>query len=101
MAAAVDNELEVREGVSWEEPEDVGETLKNKYWRKYLGALRDSDKEDLRKYFGRYICREWNARHTGGQQLVDLQIVFMKVKTLPDYQRTPPEKVVLREHTCS
>jgi hypothetical protein len=33
-----------------------------------------------------------NARHAGGQQLVDLQIVYMEVKTLPDYGRTPPER---------
>jgi hypothetical protein len=101
MAAAVHNDFELREGVSWEEPENISETLKNKYWRKYLGAIRDPDDEDLRKYFGRYICREWNARHAGTEQLVDLQIVYMKVKTLPDYQRSTPEKEILWQHSCS
>jgi hypothetical protein len=101
MTAAIRNDFDLREGVSWEQPEDVANTLKNKYWRKYLSGIRDPDNEDLRRYFGRYICREWNARHTGTEQLVDLQIVHMKVKTLPDYQRTVPEKVVIREHSCS
>jgi hypothetical protein len=101
MPAAVRNDFQLREGISWEEPEDIGETLKNKYWRKYLEAIRDPDNEDLRKYLGRYVCREWNVRHAGGEELVDLRIVFMKVKTLPDYQRTPPEEVVLLEYSCS
>jgi Vitamin K-dependent gamma-carboxylase len=101
MAAAVHNDFELREGVSWEEPESVSGTLKNKYWRKYLTAIRDPDKKELRKYFGRYICREWNARHTGAEELVELQIVYMRVKTLPDYQRSAPEKAVLWQQSCS
>jgi len=100
MAAAVRNDFGLRE-LSWEKPENVARTLKNKYWRKYLRAIRKGDNEDLRKYFGRYICREWNARHTGAEQLVDLRIIHMREKTLPDYQRTPPRKVILREHSCS
>lgn len=87
--------------VSWEKPEDVASTIKNEHWRKYLNELREEDNKDLRLHLGRYICREWNARHTGDEQLVDFQITYMKEKTLPDYQRTTPEKVVLREHSCS
>jgi len=101
MPAAIRNDFEVHEGVSWEKPEDVASTLKNKYWRKYLSDIRDPDNEALRNYFGRYICREWNARHTGAEELTNLQIVHMAVETLPDYQRTPPEKVVLWNHDCS
>ena len=101
MPAAVRNDFDLREGVSWEKPEDVANTLKNKYWRKYLSGIEDPDNEDLRNYFGRYICREWNARRTGAEELINLQIVHMKVRTLPDYQRTTPEKEVLWNHDCS
>ncbi len=69
--------------------------------QEYLGAIRDPNNEDLRKYLGRYVCRESNVRHAGDGQLVELQLVYMKVKALPDYGRIPPEKVVLREHRCS
>jgi hypothetical protein len=101
MPAAVRNDFDVREGVSWEKPEDVANTLKNKYWRKYLKEIRDPDNDALRNEFGRYICREWNARRTGAEELTNLQIVHMKVTTLPDYQRPTPEKVVLWNHDCS
>src|SRR5215217_650430 len=101
MPAALRNDFELREGVSWEKPEDVPYTLKNKYWRNYLSDIRYSDNEELRNEFGRYICREWNARHTGAEELTNLQIVKMEVETLPDYQRTAPEQVVLLNHDCS
>src|SRR5215216_1202810 len=101
MPAALRNDFELREGVSWEKPEDVPYTLKNKYWRNYLSDIRYSDNEELRNEFGRYICREWNARHAGAEELTNLQIVRMEVTTLPDYQRTAPEQVVLLNHDCS
>jgi hypothetical protein len=75
--------------------------LKNRYWCKYLGEIRLSDNEELRQTFARYICRQWNARHTGDEQLVDLQFVFMRETTLPDYQLPTPERVILREHNGS
>ncbi len=99
MAATIHNDYSPRE-LSWKKPENVRGTLKNKYWRKYPRAIQKEDNEDLRRYFGRYICREWNARHAGAEQLVDLQMVRMKEKTLPDYQRGPAQKRVLWEQRC-
>jgi len=101
MPATVYRDFSLREGVSWEKPESVPDTLKNKYWRKYLGEIRLSDNEELRQPFARYICRQWNANHTGDEQLVELQFVFMRETTLPDYQPPTPERVILREHNCS
>ena len=86
--------------VSWEKPPSVAGTYKNEHWRKYLERIWDRDYSDQRLYFGQYICREWNARHTGSEQLVDFQITYMLEETLPDYQRSTPEKVVLWEHRC-
>ena len=53
------------------------------------------------QYLGRYICREWNARHTDGEQITDLEIVYMQEWTLPDNAYSVPEKKVLWEHNCS
>ena len=86
--------------VSWEKPPSVASTYKNEHWRKYLERIWDRDYSDQRLYFGQYICREWNARHTGSEQLMDFQITYMLEQTLPDYQRSTPEKVVLWEHRC-
>jgi hypothetical protein len=75
--------------------------LKNRYWCKYLGEIRLSDNEELRQPFAPYICRQWNARHTGDELLVALQLVFMRETTLPDYQFPTSERVILREHNGS
>jgi len=101
IPAALHNDFSSREGVSWEKPPDVSGDLKNKYWRKYLSSIRADSGEPLRPYFGRYVCREWNARHTGDEQLVDLQLGIVEEMTLPDYQRAEPESTVLLEHTCT
>jgi hypothetical protein len=101
MANIAHDDFSLREGVSWERPQDVASTFKNKHWRKYLKEIRQEDNADLRRYFGRYICRQWNARNTGADQLVNLEIAYMEETTRPNYQRTTPEKRVLREHSCS
>jgi hypothetical protein len=86
--------------VSWEKPRYVPGTFKNEHWRKYLENIWSEQHADQRLHFGRYICREWNARHTGAEQLMTFQITFMLEETLPDYQHSAPEKVVLSEHRC-
>ncbi len=100
MAAVTNNNFRLGRGLSWEKPQNVAGTYKNKYWRKYLNNIRKERHADQRLYFGRYICREWNARHAGAGQLETLQITYMLEKTLPDYQRATPKKVVLWEHSC-
>jgi vitamin K-dependent gamma-carboxylase-like protein len=84
--------------VSWEKPQYVANTYKNEPWRKYFESILSYS--DQRPHFGRYICREWNARHTGSEELMTFQIVFMLEKTLPDYQNSTPQKKVLRNHDC-
>jgi hypothetical protein len=84
--------------VSWEKPQYVANTYKNEPWRKYFESILSY--RDQRPHFGHYICREWNARHTGSEELVTFQIVFMLEETLPDYQNSTPQKYVLRNHDC-
>ncbi len=87
--------------VSWEKPEHVGSIYKNQHWRKYLSnILKEEEYTDQRLYLGRYLCREWNAHHTGAQQLMTFQITYMLEETLPDYKSSAPQKVVLWEHRC-
>jgi Vitamin K-dependent gamma-carboxylase len=101
VTAVTHNDFSQGEGVSWEKPQDVAGTYGSKYWRNYLGDIREEEGADQRRHFGNYICRQWNARHSDAEQLTELQIVYMKETTLPDYQRAAPEKVVLRKHSCS
>ena len=86
--------------VSWEKPHYVRGTYKNEHWRKYLEVTRNPQHIDQHLYLGRYICREWNARHTGSEQLTDFEIVYMVEMTLPDYEYSTPEPRALWEHNC-
>jgi hypothetical protein len=85
--------------MSWEKPY-VPATYKNEHWRKYFENIWQGQYANQRLYFGQYICREWNARHTGAVQLRTFQITYMQQPTLPDYKHATPQKVVLWEHSC-
>jgi hypothetical protein len=100
MPAFTHYDFRVGKEVSWEKPRYVPGTLRNEHWRKYMERIREEEYTDQRQHFGRYICREWNARHADTEQLLDLQIIFMEETTLPNYQLSTPQKVVLGEHSC-
>jgi hypothetical protein len=99
LAGVLRDEFSAQE-VSWEKPRDVRSTFKNEHWRKYLEVVRQHHMAQ-HLYLSRYICREWNARHSGGEQLIDLEIVYVQEWTLPDYEYSTPERNVLWEHDCS
>src|SRR5215212_3396157 len=86
--------------VSWEKPQYVASTFKNESWRKYLDNIWSKRHSDQRLHFARYFCREWNARHTGSDELMTFQITYMLEETLPDYQNSTPQKEVLWNHEC-
>src|SRR5215217_3917039 len=86
--------------VSYEKPQDVPATYKNEHWRKYLENIYNQDHAGQRLYFSQYICRQWNAHHTGANTLETFRIIYMLEMTLPDYRQSKPEKVDLWNHTC-
>lgn len=92
--------MDVHEGVSWEKPPDVTNTFKNEHWRKFLEKIRLPNNQHQLLYLGRYICREWNARHTGAERLEDFRIAYVLEQTLPDYRSSAPQRKVLWEHRC-
>ncbi|MGI8909433.1 MAG: HTTM domain-containing protein [Rubrobacteraceae bacterium] len=86
--------------VSWEKPQYISDTYKNEHWRKYMENLNQEEDAGQRLHFGRYICREWNERHGGSEQLRTFKITYMSEETLPDYSEAAPVKSVLWEHSC-
>lgn len=86
--------------VSWEKPEWVSSTYKNERWRKYMMNLWLRDYAGYRLYYGRYLCRSWNDTHPATEQVKTFDLVFMLERTLPDYQQSTPEKVILWSHDC-
>lgn len=88
--------------VSWEKPEYVAGTYESNHWRKYMLRVGDDDyPNDVRAYFGNYLCDEWNARHQGSEQLESFEVYYMVEESLPDYRRDEPEKDFLWDQSCS
>ncbi|HXV28005.1 MAG TPA: HTTM domain-containing protein, partial [bacterium] len=86
--------------LSWEKPAVVRTTYKNERWRKYMMNLWYGSNADYRLYYGRYLCRDWNSRHQGDEQLDSFKIYFMREDTLPDKKTAPPVPVMLWKHWC-
>ena len=99
VMAVVHDDPDLVHELSWEKPDDLDDIFEDKYWRKYLDAIRDDSAQ--RRYFAQYVCREWNATHDGGSDLVSLQIVYVKERTLPDQRRAAPRRDVLTKHACT
>jgi predicted DCC family thiol-disulfide oxidoreductase YuxK len=91
-----------REGkpVSWAKPQLVSATFKNFRWRKYMMNLWRPYYKNQRVYYAQYLCRDWNARHQGTSQLAELEIYFMLEITLPDYEYSTPQKILMLKHSC-
>jgi len=88
--------------VTWEKPKFVSSTslYKNDRWGNYLINLRREKLSTHPRLFAQYLCREWNSRHEGEEQLASLSIYFMRENTLPDYQNPTPKKVLFLDYDC-
>lgn len=89
-----------REGapVSWDRPESIAATYKNRRGRKYYWAVTSGDAPEVRKQFARYLCRAWPEQST--ETLESFQIFLMHEVSRPDLTVSVPEKMLLHEHKC-
>jgi len=86
--------------VQWEKPAVVRTTFKNERWRKYMMNLWRAANAGHRLYYGQYLCRDWNSRHQGEEQLDSFEIFYMRENTLPNKRTAPPVKLSLSKHWC-
>ncbi len=94
--------VDVYEGgapLSYARPDLISDDFPNYRWRKLLAVIRRRG-AGFRPYVSRYLCREWNAHHTGDDRLVELELVYMKQKTLLDFAVAPVERVSMVKTTC-
>jgi hypothetical protein len=85
-----------REGkeADYAKPASVMSMFKNDRWRKYSENYLFVHYAFLRPYYCNYLMRRWNeANPTNPVQ--ELQVVYMKEYTLPDYQPVEPQREVL------
>ena len=87
--------------VSFSKPQDIAKTYPDQRWQKYLMNLTESDNSQYRLGYGQYLCRTWNAKHSGGETLQTFKILFMEEDTPPEGQPNPtPVPVTLWDHHC-
>ncbi len=89
--------------VSWEKPSNISAQYPNDRWWKFMENIYPGEKgrEAALDAYARYMCRDWNTRHSGRERLETFQIFFMQETTLPNYQDIQPEKKLLGTHSCS
>lgn len=86
---------------AWEYPEILPYDYKNYRWRKYLGRVRSSDNNRIRRGYGGYLCRQWNSRDIPkDKQLATFEIHFKTLRTLPNYAEREPHTHRVWIHWC-
>ena len=90
-------------GVSWEKPLDISAQYPNARWRKFMSHIsrRKKRREVTLNAYADYVCRDWNTRHSGREQLDTFRIFFMLERTRPDYRNVRPKKKLLKTHSCA
>ncbi len=68
----------------------AGEEFSSYRWRTYINRISfygQQARDYHYKRYSRYVCSVWNANHSGGDKLVQLNIKLVKHHTLVNYQR--------------
>lgn len=81
--------------VDFEKPERVSAMFKTTRWSKYYRSLRRPKYRKLMPYYIKYMVRDWNRNHEPEEWINEFRMVFMREKTLPDYEVAEPEEIVL------
>jgi predicted DCC family thiol-disulfide oxidoreductase YuxK len=70
-------------------------------WRTYFINLNRSVGQSLMPAYADYLCRQWNARNRGGQELEQVEIIFIDETTVPPGQTQTTTKQSLLTHSCN
>lgn len=81
-------------------PPDWGKAFGNHRWFKFFENGFNQNHEHLRLSFGRYVCREYNARHSGGEQLFTFQIYLVSHTTQLDGTKVKNGRTKFWDHKC-
>lgn len=85
--------------VDWAKPAQMS-THRNLRWHTYRWRIWEKDRAGHRLYYGRYLCREWNARAEAGARLVRFEMVWMQEFSQPPGQPLAVEPYIGWTHQC-
>jgi predicted DCC family thiol-disulfide oxidoreductase YuxK len=69
-------------------------------WRTYFINLNRGAASSLQPAFARYLCQEWNAHHSGGQTVEQVEVNFVEETTVPPDQSQTTQKKHLFDQSC-
>ncbi len=85
--------------LDWTKP-SASQMFPSERWRRYLFNHTYGKNKNYWPYYGEYLCRTWNATHSGPQRLQSLELIFMAKKTPPPGQVAEYTKRVMLKHSC-
>jgi len=80
--------------------EPTTEHFANYRWRKYFEIVGKPSNLDRLRDYASYACRDWNRRHNGREQVIELEVNWLIMHTLPNNGIAKPEGVMLLKHRC-
>jgi predicted DCC family thiol-disulfide oxidoreductase YuxK len=87
--------------VSWDRPAQISALFPNAYRQKYMENVLDPKLSAAMLLYGQYLCRVWNAEHSGGRTLNTFDITFVEEVTPPPGAPAPtPRPVPVWTHKC-
>src|SRR5690606_11396451 len=89
--------LKEGEPISFDRPDYIAGTYKNDRWRKYAENILFIYNSHYRPYYCNYLMRKWNTSQD--EKVHHIEIIYMKIPTLPNYGEDGPFEE--RLCTCS
>ncbi|MDY6782678.1 MAG: hypothetical protein SW833_09065 [Cyanobacteriota bacterium] len=97
------NVLQEDQPIPWNKPtvRQRKALYKTIQWRVYYIEMNRAIGQKLYPYLGQYLCRTWNAEHSGKKQLVSLKVYFMDERTVPPDEKQTVKKSMVWQQSCS
>ncbi|HEY9647429.1 MAG TPA: HTTM domain-containing protein [Chroococcidiopsis sp.] len=89
--------------VVWDKPSlgTRSAIYRNMQWRTYFINLNRAIGERLYPSYAQYLCQNWNANHSDGEQLETFEIYFMDERTVPPGETQTVEKTKTWQQSCA
>ena len=80
--------------------EPTTEHFANYRWRKYFEIVGKPSNLDRLRDYASYTCRDWNRRHEVAEQVIEIEVDWLIMHTLPNNGIAKPEIISLLKHSC-
>lgn len=86
--------------INWSRPERTASNFRNTRWSKYLRTIRKGKYLGARKYYLRWLWKNWDDRNPAERRLKRFTMYFMLENNLLNWETEPPRKVTLWHQEC-